>query len=239
MTSTIRVVAAAAVVLFPHGAAAQLAVAPPPYTLVVWGDATVSAAPDRARIDIRVTTRAESARQAASTNAAQADRLIAALKNVTGITATIATAAYSVRPEYRYPREGAEPQITGYVATNTVRVETAALDHVGRIIDAAVASGTNTVQQVDFVLKDEQQTYANALRQAAERARAEAGALATALGVKVFRILTAAEEPIVDPAPRPFAVAARAADAALSTPVQPGTIDVRARVRLTVEFTDR
>src|SRR5688572_11923535 len=130
MTSTIRVAVAAAVVLLPHGAIAQIAVAPPPYTLVVWGDASVSAPPDRARIDIAVTTRADSARQAASTNAAQADRLLAELKKVTGSTATVATAAYSVRPEYRYPKEGAEPQIAGYVATNTVRVETSTLDHV-------------------------------------------------------------------------------------------------------------
>ena len=180
MRSTIRVAVAAAVVLLPHGAIAQIAVAPPPYTLVVWGDASVSAPPDRARIDIAVTTRADSARQAASTNAAQADRLLAELKKVTGSTATVATAAYSVRPAYRYPKEGAEPQIAGYVATNTVRVETSTLDHVGRIIDAAVTSGTNKVQELDFVLKDEQRTYANALRPTAEPPDQAAGFLGIA-----------------------------------------------------------
>jgi hypothetical protein len=212
-------------------------VSPPPYTVLVWGEATVTAPPDSAEIDIAVNTRGEDARSAASENARQTAALIAALKALLRTTGTIVTAGYSVQPEYRYPREGGKPTIAGYSATNIVRVETSMLDDVGRLVDAAVASGANRIQRLEFALKDEHTVYADALARAARRARVEADTLAGALGLTVLRVLTAAEEPSreVEP-PVPFRTAALAADAATPTPVEPRPIDVRARVRLTVEF---
>lgn len=89
---------------------------------------------------------------------------------------------------------------------------------------------------MQFTLKDREAVYGQALRQAASRARAEADALAAELGLRVVRVLSADEQQSTPV--RPFVGAARTAALAaeLPTPVEPGTIDVDARVRLTVEI---
>lgn len=227
--------AATLVLLLSDHASAQIAVAPPPYTLMVWGEATVASPPDSATIDIDITARRGTAQEASADNARQTAALIEAVKASLGGAGTITTASYSVRPEYRYPREGSSPQVAGYVATNIIRVVTSMLDRTGRLIDAAVASG-GTIRQLEFALKDEHAVYTEALRQAARRARAEADALASALGLTVMRVLTAMEEPERAAPPTPFNAVALATESAASTPVTPGSIEIRARARLTVEF---
>jgi uncharacterized protein YggE len=216
-------------------ASAQVAGEPPPYTLRLWGEATVTVPPDRVEIDIAVTSRADSAAAAASQNAAASARVLTDLKRLLDSPASLKTVAYSVRPEYRYPREGAKPQIAGYVAANVVRVVSPHLERAGTIVDAATTAGATRIQRLDFTLQNREAAYAEALGEAAAHARKEADALASALGVKVFRVLTAIEEPLA-PVPIPLRQASFAAEDAPAAVVEPGTIDVQARVRLTVEF---
>lgn len=217
-------------------ATAQIVVEPPPYSLRVWGDATVTVPPDRVEIDIAVTSRADNAAGAAAQNATASRRVLDDLKRLLDASSSLETIAYSVRPEYRYPREGAKPQVAAYIASNVIRVISPHLDRTGAIVDAAITAGATRIQRIDFTLKNTDAAYADAIRQATTRARAEADALASALGVKVFRVLTATEEPPA-PMPIPLRDASFAAEAApAAAVVEPGTIEVRARVRLTVEF---
>src|SRR6267154_1156591 len=77
---------------------------------------------------------------------------------------------------------------------------------------------------------------AQALREAATRARAEVDVLAATLGLKVVRVLSVEENsPRVIPV-RAYMAGQRAmASAAAPTPVEAGTLDVSANVLLTVE----
>jgi uncharacterized protein YggE len=216
-------------------ASAQTSGDVPPMSIRVTGEATVTAAPDRAEIDAAVVTRANTAQRAAADNARETTRVLAEMKKLVGTDGMTSTIGYSVRPEYRYPREGGEPEISGYVATNIVRVALSDLDRVGDAIDTAIGAGADRVQRIHFALKDEQGAYAQALHRAATRARLEADALASALGLKIMRVLSAVE--VSAPPVRPldtFRSVALAAESA-TTPVEPGTIDVQARVELTVE----
>ena len=109
------------------------------------------------------------------------------------------------------------------------------LTRIGAVIDAATQSGANRVQGIQFTLRDQDAVRAQALREAAQRARAEADVLAAALGLKVVRVLTAEENsPRVVPV-RMFSRAVTATTAAAPTPVEAGTLDVTADVTLTVE----
>ena len=109
------------------------------------------------------------------------------------------------------------------------------LAKVGSIIDGATAAGANHVQGIQFTLRDQQRVRSQALREAATKARAEADALASALGLKVVRILTVEEtSPVVVPV-RDGMFAARAEAARAPTPIEAGTIDVTANVTLAVE----
>ena len=197
------------------------------------GEATVTATPDRSLIDIGVTTMADTSQAAATQNAQKLETTLARLRQTLGANADIKTINYSLSPNYRYPREGGEPSITGYTATNIVRVTIEDLTLVGKAIDAATQAGANRIQSLRFTLKDDRSIQAQALREAATNARRKADALAAAMNVNIVRVLS-----VVESGPVAFAVQevafARAADTA-STPVLPGNIEVRATVTLTVE----
>ena len=207
----------------------------PVSSIRVTGDAKVTARPDRVQIDIGVTTRAAQSQEAASQNARQVDAVLAAVRKATP-TAVLKTISYSLNPTYQYHSKGEEPTIAGYSAVNVVQVTLDDLAKIGAVIDSATLAGANRVQGIQFTLRDSDAVRAEALRQAATRARAEADLLAAALGLKVVRVLSVEENsPRMVPV-RAYMGAPRAVmSAATETPVEAGTLDVTADVMLTVE----
>jgi uncharacterized protein len=201
----------------------------------VTGDAKVTAKPDRVQIDIGATTRAATSQEAATENARLVDGVLAAVRKVAP-AAVLRTISYSLNPNYQYHPNAGEPTIEGYTAANVVQATIDDLAKIGPVIDAAAKAGANHVQGIQFTLRDQDAVRAEALRQAAGKARAEAEVLAGALGLKVVRVLTVEEaSPRVVPV-RVFAGTARTAAAAVTpTPVEAGTLDVAAEVTLTVE----
>lgn len=217
----------------PSGLAAIPAAAPRPATIQVTGEAKVSQTPDRAYIEIGVTTQARDSEAAASQNASRLTAVVAGVKRAAGPGAQLTTSQYSINPNYSYPRDGA-PTIMGYTAMNVISVRLDDLRSVSRVIDAATRSGSNTVQDIRFALRDEQAPRSQALREAATNARRDAEALADALGLRVVRVVAVSEQ---SPEARPMPIYAQAGMAAraVATPIEAGTIDVNAAVTLTVE----
>ncbi|MGB6604356.1 MAG: SIMPL domain-containing protein [Steroidobacteraceae bacterium] len=210
--------------------------AAPVSSIRVTGNARVSARPDRAQIDIGVTNQAEHSEQAAADNARQVDKVLAALRPAAGPTAQLKTISYSLSPDYQYHPGGGQPTLTGYTATNVVQVTLDDLGRVGGVVDAATRAGANRVQGIQFTLRDQDAVRAEALREAAVRAHAEAEVLASALGLKVLRVLTVEESsPPLMPVRPVMMAAARAATAEVATPVEQGTLDITADVTLSVE----
>ncbi|HWP44171.1 MAG TPA: SIMPL domain-containing protein [Blastocatellia bacterium] len=202
----------------------------------VMGEATVSARPDQATVHVGVVTQASTAQEAASQNAQKLDAVIQALRKALGPQAEIKTISYSLNPNYVYPREGGQPKLTGYTASNTVEVKTGDLAQVGKIIDTATQAGANNIQALRFGLKDEEAVKAQALREATAKARVKADAIANALGVKIVRFLRAEESGAVAiPFQARDLYSAREAAAAVPTPVDPGNVEVRASITLTFE----
>src|SRR6266853_613964 len=235
MRCLVAVILACAVAVAP--AHAQQTPLSPVSSIRVTGDAKVTAKPDRVQIDLGVTTRAAQSQDAASQNARQVDAVLAAVRKATGPAAVLKTISYSLNPTYQYHPKGEEPTITGYSAVNVVQVTLDDLAKIGTVIDSATLAGANHVQGIQFTLRDQDAVRAEALRQAATRARAQADVLAAALGLKVVRVLSAEESsPRVMPV-RAYMGAQRAAmaTAAAPTPVEAGTLDVTADVALTVE----
>jgi hypothetical protein len=202
----------------------------------VTGEAIVTVKPDQAIIDIGVVTQAATAQAAASQNAQKTDAVISDLKRVLGASADIKTISYSVQPNYRYPRDGGQPTIAGYNASNTVQVKINDLNQVGKVIDTATQSGANNINALRFTLRDEQAARTQALQEAAVKARAKAQALATALGLRVQRILHVEEGgQISHPLPINGRAMVEMAQAA-PTPIEAGTIEIRATVTMMVEI---
>lgn len=214
-------------------AAAQDTIDKLPPSIRTSGEAVVTAKPDRAQIDIGVVTQAATSQAAVAQNAQKLEATLARLRQLLGSSADIKTISYNVSPTYRYPKEGGEPTITGYTAQNIVRITLDDLTKVGNVIDTATQSGANRVQNLQFTLKDEATVQSQALRLAAIQARTKAQALASALGLQIRRVLSVVESgsPII---PIRDVAYARVAEAS-QTPIEPGTIEVRASVSYTVE----
>jgi uncharacterized protein len=230
-----------AVLFFPlilNGQEIERASRPPSVTAS--GEAVITVEPDQAEIDIGVVSQAKSAPEAAKENASKLGRVLAEIKKIVGKADEVKTASYSLSPNYRYP-QGGKPEIVGYTAANILRIKMAALANVGKLIDAAMQSGANTIHRLTFTLKDEQSAQLQALRVASEKAKAKADSIAAALGLKIVKILAVTEgdrgvRPIVMPQAR---AAQLEALAAAPTPVESGTIEVRSSVTLTAELAAR
>jgi uncharacterized protein len=210
----------------------------PVSSIRVTGDARVTARPDRVQIDVGVRTQAPTSQEAATQNARQVDAVLAAVRKATAGAAVLKTISYSLNPDYHYHPGGGEPTLEGYTAANVVQVTLDDLAKIGSVIDSATLAGANHIQGIQFTLRDQDAVRAEALREAATRARAEADVLAAALGLKVVRVLSAEENsPRVVPL-RVYAATTRAAAnaaGAVPTPVEAGTLDVTADVTLSVE----
>jgi len=202
----------------------------PPYVRAT-GEASVSARPDRATLQIGVVTQAASAQNAATQNAAKTASLIAALRRSLGADADIHTSGYSLNPNFRSPKDGGQLILNGYTATNAVEITTNDLANVGKVIDAGTQAGANDVRGLEFGIKDEAPLRAQALREAAQKARASAEAMAAGLGLKVIRVLSAEEgsAQVIRP------MRAMMAAAANNTPIEAGNVKVDATVTLTLE----
>ena len=204
--------------------------------ITVTGDATISAEPDQAQIDIGVVTQARTAPEASKENAERLTRVLSEVKKLLSKTDEAKTSGYSLTPTYRYP-QGGKPEIVGYNASNTIRIKTTNLDMVGRLIDAAMQAGANNINRLVFTLKDEQAAQLEALRAASAKAKTKAEAIAAALGLKIVKIASVVEgERMIQPVFRQAATM-RAEAAPAQTPVEPGTVEVRSTVTMTVEVT--
>ena len=161
-------------------------------TVVAYGDATVTANPDQVKVSVGVTTKANTAQDAATQNATIVAAVIAALQKVLGANADIKTIGYSVSPNYTYPPNSAAV-LNGYTASNTLDVTSSNIANIGTVIDAATNAGANNVQSLRFSVKDETPLRAQALRQATINARTKADAIALGVSLRVGNVISVQE----------------------------------------------
>lgn len=229
------------------GAAAGLPRAVP--TIAASSTASDAREPDQAEIVLGV--QATGATSAAAMDALnrRMDAVIAAVKatNLPGLTAQ--TQQLNLYPQFEQPpllpadprggeaQRPQEPRITGYVATNTVRVTVGDVRRAGAVVDAGVNAGANQLMGVSFSLRDDLEARRAAIRKATLEARAKAEAMAEALGVRLGRVASATTGAVEA---RPFRFSGRemmamSAKADIApTPVEGGQVEVTAEV--TVEY---
>jgi uncharacterized protein YggE len=189
--------------------------------------------PDMATINLGVTTEGQTAQAALAENARRMTALTQALRRAGVAERDIQTSNVSVFPQQQY-REGQAPLITGYQANNTVTAKVRNVNNTGRVIDAAVAAGGNTVHGVAFSYQDPDAQLDAARRDAIREARRRANLYASALDMRVVRIVAVSEGGGYAP-PIPMAVERMAAQDA-STPISPGEIETRVSVSVTFEL---
>ncbi|MDD1753911.1 MAG: SIMPL domain-containing protein [Methanotrichaceae archaeon] len=199
--------------------------------LIVQGEGKVSAAPDIVTIQLGVETRNASASIAAQENARLMNSTIKALLDSGIDKKEIQTSHYSLTTEPQVePKEGEKPQPPEFIATNQVTVKLNNTEDAGKVLDAAVSSGSNSIQGVSFDLKNPEPMKDKALTLAIKDAAQKAKVAATAAGVKLGKVLEISEGYGFIGAAAPKGV--MYADGAI-TPIQPGEVEVKASVTTT------
>ncbi len=203
--------------------------------IVTSGEATVRRAPDRATITAVVETRAKGPREA---QAANAQTMAAVLKRVAdaGVPKdAVRTIGYTLEQEADFVDGRRVPR--DFLARNSVEIRLDDIARTGELADAVVQAGATSIGDIRFDLKDRDLAEREALRLAVVDARARADAAAAGAGRAVDRVLRIEDQRESQPvAPRPMLAFAPRAAAAPSTPVEPGVIEIRARVSLTVSI---
>jgi len=124
----------------------------------VSGSATASSNPDTLIIVLGVESEAKTANESLSQNSNSLNSVISSLKN-SGISEDdIQTSNFSIYPLYDSIKDsnGNWQQIlNGYRVSNIISIQTEKIDSAGDIIDAAVSSGANRVDNVSFQLSDD------------------------------------------------------------------------------------
>jgi uncharacterized protein YggE len=197
------------------------------------GDATLSVKPDQAKINVGVVTQAATAQEASTQNATQVDAVLNRLKQVLGASGDMKTIGYSLTANYKYPQGGGQPTLTGYTASNTVEVTTNDLSLIGKLIDTATQAGATNVSGLRFTLKDAESLQTVALAMAARQARSHADGIAAGLGLRLGAVITAQEGAVTSVVPIDTRTTAAGGT---QTPIETGTVDIRATVTVDVEI---
>ncbi len=194
------------------------------------GVGSVMASPDMAAVTIGVMTEGMNLEKTQQENAEITDQIVRALLEMGINEKDIQTQRYAVEPQYDY-QEGKQV-FTGYKVTHLYRVNVRDISKTGRVIDTAVASGANVIGDIDFMLSNPDAYYRQALRLAIMDAVRKAGEVERTLDVQVNKTpVSIVEETGQGAAPQPFMLKAEVA-----TQMQPGILEVTARIRAVFEY---
>ncbi|MCA1632349.1 MAG: SIMPL domain-containing protein [Acidobacteria bacterium] len=217
--------------------------------VLVTGESDLKEPPDTAVVVLSVVTQNKAALEAQQQNARKSNAVMQAVKETAGANPEVETSDYSLQPQRDY--YGSMPRIVGYEARNSVTVRTGTLDQVGALIDAATRAGANSVESVNFVLRESNPARGRTLAEATKQALAKAQSMAQALGGRVVRVVEEQEGGFVN---RPTtageldermaayanantdSLRMSAAKQSPRTPVEAGALNVRSQVQLIVEI---
>jgi uncharacterized protein len=234
-----RTIALACSTLVLSSAPAIAQTAPPaPPTIFVSARGEVQVAPDRARVQVGVETRAPTSAAAAQENNRKQTAILAAIRRLGVPNTGIQTLNYSVMPIQRYDDKLRRVVIDGYMVSNIVQVETDRMELAGQIIDAGLSNGANRVAGLDFLVKDRAKAQDSALTLAVASARRQADVAARAAGGQVAELLELTINEFERPEPRPMlAMAMRVEADATPAPISEGTATVTVSVGTRWRFT--
>ena len=156
-----------------------------PRQITVTGTGEVAAAPDMATIRLGVTHQAEVAQAAMDATSGAVSRVLERLDALGPEPRDVQTANLILNPLWsgQYSSGEAAPEITGFVASNTIAVRVRALDTLGEVLQAVLEDGANTFDGLQFSMQEPKPLEDEARRKAVEDAMEKAALLAEAAGV--------------------------------------------------------
>src|SRR5215212_5286474 len=211
-------------------------------TLSVSGNAFTKVKPDRVVISIGVETTNKTAKASLAANSESMNNTIAALRNLGVKENETSTSSFTISPNYNYTKSGTILNITGFTVTNSIQIDSSTLANISSWIDAAVASGANSINSIDFRISNDklEDTKNMLIKDAIANAEEKADIASSALGLKVngLKSITVGEFGYIQP-PQPYmekrfdaAAGASAGAATATTPILAGEQEVSASISI-------
>ncbi|WP_251283701.1 SIMPL domain-containing protein [Cytobacillus sp. AMY 15.2] len=203
-----------------------------PNTLRVSGEGKLAAQPDLANIKLGVITEDQELQKAQGQNTAAISNIKKSL-NAIGITdKQVQTSDFTIIPQYDFV--DGKQIFRGYRVEHILGITVAELDNAGLVVDTGVENGANTVREITFETENQQDLYQQALNAAVMDAYKKAKTIAAALNVQLISTPVSVTEGTLG-MEQPVSIQSSAfVKSAVSTPIQPGTIEIESRI--TAEF---
>jgi uncharacterized protein len=216
-----------AVALLLTGCAAPVALDPrAPRVISVSAVGRVTVRPDTALVHVGAEARAPALADATADVDRRMREVLVRVKALGVADADIGTVTYSVDPLVTQgPPDEGPARIDGYRVSNVVQVRVRDLAAVGRILDAVIAAGANTLPSLQFTVSDRSGPESRARVLAVRAAAAKASQMAAAAGVRLGELVLLGEGGGV----RPLLQQARYTLNAPG-PVEPGQLEVEVTV---------
>ncbi|GAC66238.1 SIMPL domain-containing protein [Gordonia soli] len=206
-----------------------------PRTVTVVGSGEVTGTPDTLRADIGVEATGSdvsSALNAANTEVGKiTDAVVAA-----GVDRKdVQTQQVSLNPQYTGTSPGGAPQISGYQATNTVRVTIRDIPKASNVLaKAADAGGDDTrISNVSFAIDDDSDLLEQARKAAFDDARGRAEQYAGLAGDSLGKVITINETTSGQDQPAAQTLQRDSSAASSPVPIEPGEQTLRFTVTVT------
>lgn len=201
----------------------------------VTGQASVAAVPDMATINLGVTHQDKQAGAAMAATSASTVRILQRLGDLGVAPRDMQTSSLSLNPVWsnRNSSVSGNPQIIGFVASNTVLVRLRDLSELGRVLDAVIDDGANNFNGLRFSVQDPAPLMNLARQKAVADALARAQLLTTAAGVTLGPVLSMTEQG----GARPVMMEMSAARAG-GVPIAAGEVALNASVSMVFAITD-
>jgi uncharacterized protein len=225
-----------------HVTFAQCPSASQQYLIYTEGTAEVTGQNDSATVSVAVVTEGKKLDQVSSDNAVRTKAVLGAIKGLNIKNLKLETSNYRVTPQKDYKAQ--PPVIKGYEVHNSVLVtlekfapESLSM-HVSQIVGKALENGANSINHIQFYIKNKEPLEKEALTLATQEAIDRAKILAQAAGVKLKRIASLSTRPTQVP-PRPMMMRKAAMDteaAAMAPPIEIGESEIRVQVTVAYEI---
>lgn len=198
--------------------------------LCVSGHGSAQGAPDQASLSLGITSSAPTAEDAQRKTNAAVQELHKALLDFGLDAADMKTESYNFYPQYEY-HDQAAATIKGYTVSYTLRVHLNDLKKAGQLIDLALSSGANQVNDLTFSIHDTSAMRHEALQSALRDAREKADIIAATLGYQVIDVQNITETaPFISPNHREML----SRDMAMNhTPIEAGTLTLTTAIEVT------
>ncbi|NQD64890.1 SIMPL domain-containing protein [Bacillus haikouensis] len=200
-------------------------------SIKVAGEHTMYVDPDKAIVSLGVVTKDKNLETAQDQNRKSSNQVVRSLEENDIPKKDIQTSTYQIFPQYNF--EDGKQIFTGYEVRHVFRVTVNDIERLGAIIDDAVQSGANRVENIQFVHSKPEKSYQLALAAAYRKAYEKALTLSKQAGLNLNPYPNSITEhsgtDVIPLAGSPFVKAAEE-----STSLQPGQIGITAS--LTAEF---